>query len=50
MKRPLSYVRTKIIAENKPELASFLLDLYYAAKGGNENDLAAYNVQNMWGI
>ena len=35
LERPLSYVRTKIIAENKPELASFLLDLYYAAEGGN---------------
>ena len=43
---------------NKPELASFLLDLhkhatgsthpyYYAAEGENENDLAAYDVQNM---
>ena len=50
MKKLVSYVRNKIIAKNKPELASFLLDLYkqyYAAEIGNENDLAAYNVQNM---
>ena len=50
LERLLSYVRNKIIAENKPELASFLLDLYkqcYAAEGGNENDLAVYNFQNM---
>ena len=50
MERLLSYVRNKIIAENKPELASFLLDLckqYYAAEGGNKNEVAAYNVQNM---
>ena len=50
MERLLSYIRNKIIAENKPELASFSLDLfnqYYAAEGGNENDLPAYNVQNM---
>ena len=50
LERLLSYVRNKIIAENKPELATFLLDLYkqyYAAEGGNENDLVAYNAQNM---
>ena len=50
LKKLVSYVRNKIIAKNKPELASFLLDLYkqyYAAEIGNENDLAAYNVQNM---
>ena len=50
MERLLSYVRNKIIAENIPEVASFLLDLCkqcYAAEGGNENDLAVYNVQNM---
>ena len=50
MEKLVSYARNKIIAENKPELASFLLDLYkqyYATEGGNENDLAAYNVQNM---
>ena len=28
LERLLSYVRNKIIAENKPELAPFLLDLY----------------------
>ena len=28
LKRLLSYVRNKIIAENKPAVASFLLDLY----------------------
>ena len=50
LEKLVSYARNKIIAENKPELASFLLDLYkqhYATEGGNENDLAAYNVQNM---
>ena len=50
MEKLVTYVRNKIIAENKPELAPFLLDLYkqhYPAEGGNENDLAAYNVQNM---
>ena len=50
MERLLSYVRNKIIAENKPDLASSLLNLYknyYAAEGGNENDLAAYNVKNI---
>ena len=46
----LSYVRKKTIAENKPELACFLIDLYkqyYGTEGGNEINLAAYNVQNM---
>ena len=50
MEKLVSYVRNKIIAENKPELPAFLLDLYkqyYGVEGGNENDLAAYNVQNM---
>ena len=50
LERILSYVRNKIIAEIKPEVAPFLLDLHkqcYAAEGGNENDLAVYNVQNM---
>ena len=50
MEKLISYARNKIIPENKPEVASFLLDLYkqyYAAEGGNENDLATYNVQNM---
>ena len=48
--RLLSYIRNKIIAENKPALASFLLDPYknyYAAKGGNEIDLAAYSIKNI---
>ena len=46
----LSYRRNKIIADNKPELASFSLDLYkhcYAAEGGNENDLASHDIQNI---
>ena len=50
LERLLSYVINKIISEDKLELASFLLDLYkqyYGTEGGNENDLAAYNVQNM---
>ena len=57
LERLLSYVRNKIIAEKKPKLAFFfffifffLLDLYkeyYTTEGGNENNLAAYNVQNM---
>ena len=50
LERLLNYVGKKIIAESKLELVSFLLDLckqYYAAEGGNENNLAAYNVQNM---
>ena len=50
LEKLVTYVRNKITAENKPELAPFLLDLYkqhYPAEGGNENDLAAYNVQNM---
>ena len=50
LEKLVSYARNKIIAENKPELASFLLDLYkqyYTTEGGNENNLAAYNVQNM---
>ena len=50
LERLLNYVRKKLIAENKPKLVSFLLDLckqYYAAEGGNENNLAAYNVQNI---
>ena len=48
LKRIFSYVRTKIIAEKKPELASFLLNLYkqyYAAESGNENSMAACNNQ-----
>ena len=47
LEKLVSYVRNKIIAENKPEPAPFLLDLYkqyYPAERGNENDLAAYNV------
>ena len=51
LERIFSQVRTKIIAEKKPELWSFLLDLYkqyYAAEGGNENGMAACNVQNMY--
>ena len=50
LERLLSYVINKIISEGKLELASFLLDLYkqyYDTEGGNGNDLAAYNAQNM---
>ena len=46
----LSYIRNKIIAENKLDLASFLLDLnkhHYPAEGGNENDLVAYSFKNI---
>ena len=49
LERLLSYIRNKIIAE-KNKLASFLLDLrkhYYADKGGNGNDLADHDVQNI---
>ena len=50
LEKLVSHARNKIIAKNKSELASLLLDLYkqyYATKGGNENDLAAYSVENM---
>ena len=50
LEKLVSHARNKIIAENKSELPSFLLDpykLYYATEGGNKNDLGAYNVENM---
>ena len=46
----LSYMRNKMIAENKPELASFLLDLnkhYYAAKGQIFQQLNIFHQRNL---